>query len=859
MELWERAAALEQLEDVLRASSAGGRVVLVAGEAGIGKSSLVTEFARRVEDRARVLWGGCDRLVTPRALGPLHDVGRQTGGALAERLTAGATQEELFAAFLDELAPDPARLQVVVVEDAHWADEATLDWLVFLARRMERLPALLVVTYRDDEVGADHPLRSVLGAMPAAVSTRVVVPALSRECVLDQAHRAGRDAESVYRLAGGNALLVTEVLKSDPDAVPGAVQDLILERIRALPHGARDVAHLVAVVPTRAGAAVTGTSEAVDRCIGAGVLVPAGDGVAYRHELLRSAVEDSLSPARRAELHALVLRTLAEDPGSDPGLLVHHARLAGDPDSVLRYGQVAGASAVRQGAYREAVAHYGAAAAYADRLDEPERAHLYEQHGLAAYLAGRYEDALAARKAALAVREGLGQPELVGENLRWISRIAWWSGQRREARAAAARAVEILEAAPPGPALAMAYSNQAQLAITAHLVDEAAAWSARARELAERVGDPETRLHSRVSAGISAIYQEPDAAIRELEQLHEQAAADGFIEHAGRAIANVALVTPDELAEYGPVAVARMERALRFTADHDLDGYYSHVLGGRARLWLERGDWAAALADADEALTSPMLLGMNAVLPLVVRGRIEAARGDAQAATTLDEATRYAARVEDVVMVAPVTDAVSELSLWSGDAERAREVARQTLAQIPPFGINEFLIGRLAYRLWRAGGDDPVPELTAEPFRLMIEGDWAAAAAEWERRGATYLRAEALAAGDEAAAGEALRILDGLGATRAAEFHRGELRKRGISRVPRGPRRTTVANSAGLTPRQADVLALLVDGLSNAEIATRLTLSAKTVDHHVQAVLRKLGVASRGQAAAEAHRLKLVP
>jgi hypothetical protein len=432
MELWERAAALEQLEDVLRASSAGGRVVLVAGEAGIGKSSLVTEFARRVEDRARVLWGGCDRLVTPRALGPLHDVGRQTGGALAERLTAGATQEELFAAFLDELAPDPARLQVVVVEDAHWADEATLDWLVFLARRMERLPALLVVTYRDDEVGADHPLRSVLGAMPAAVSTRVVVPALSRECVLDQAHRAGRDAESVYRLAGGNALLVTEVLKSDPDAVPGAVQDLILERIRALPHGARDVAHLVAVVPTRAGAAVTGTSEAVDRCIGAGVLVPAGDGVAYRHELLRSAVEDSLSPARRAELHALVLRTLAEDPGSDPGLLVHHARLAGDPDSVLRYGQVAGASAVRQGAYREAVAHYGAAAAYADRLDEPERAHLYEQHGLAAYLAGRYEDALAARKAALAVREGLGQPS-------WSVRTCAGSRGSPGGRASAAR------------------------------------------------------------------------------------------------------------------------------------------------------------------------------------------------------------------------------------------------------------------------------------------------------------------------------------------------------------------------------------------------------------------------------------
>ena len=466
---------------------------------------------------------------------------------------------------------------------------------------------------------------------------------------------------------------------------------------------------------------------------------------------------------------------------------------------------------------------------------------------------------MGARKAALAVREELGQPELVGENLRWISRILWWSGQRREARAASDHAIEVLEAAPPGRELAMAYSNRAQLAITAHLVDEAAEWSARARDLADRVGDPETRLHARVSAGISAMYQDSDAAIRELELLHEEAASEGYVEHAGRAISNVALVTPDELGEYGPVAVARMERALRFTGDHALDGYYIHVLGGRARLWLERGDWAAALADADEALTSPALLGMNAVLPLVVRGRIEAARGDPHAAATLDEAARHAEGVEDVVMVAPVTDAQSELALWSGDAERAREVARQSLAEIPPFGINEFLVGRLAYRLWRAGGDDPVPELTAEPFRLMIDGDWAAAAAEWERRGATYLRAEALAAGDEAAAGEALRILDGLGATRAAEFHRAELRKRGISRVPRGPRRTTVANSAGLTPRQVDVLALLVEGLSNAEIATRLTLSAKTVDHHVQAVLRKLGVASRGQAAAEAHRLNLVP
>jgi DNA-binding CsgD family transcriptional regulator len=383
-------------------------------------------------------------------------------------------------------------------------------------------------------------------------------------------------------------------------------------------------------------------------------------------------------------------------------------------------------------------------------------------------------------------------------------------------------------------------------------------WSARAREAAERVGDEETRIHAMVSSAIYRIYRDPGSAIRELEELFEHAASVGYVEQAGRAVSNVALVTPDELAEYGPVAVARTERALRYSADHDLEGYYIHVLGARSRLRLERGEWAAALDDADIALTSPGLLGMNAVLPLVTRGRIQAARGDLQAAATLEEAARHATGIEDLVMLAPVVDARSELALWSGDAERARDVARETLAQIPAYDINAFLIGRLAYRVWRAGGEDPVPELAAEPFRLMMRGEWAAAAEEWGRRGAVCLRVEALAAGDAAAAGEALRILDGLGASRAAGFHRAELRRRGVLRVPRGPRRTTAANPAGLTARQVDVLALLVEGLSNADIAARLTLSPKTVDHHVHAVLQRLGVSSRGQAAAEAHRLNLI-
>jgi DNA-binding CsgD family transcriptional regulator len=165
---------------------------------------------------------------------------------------------------------------------------------------------------------------------------------------------------------------------------------------------------------------------------------------------------------------------------------------------------------------------------------------------------------------------------------------------------------------------------------------------------------------------------------------------------------------------------------------------------------------------------------------------------------------------------------------------------------------------RLAYRLWRAGGRLDMVQAVAPPFRMMIDGDWAGAAAEWSGRGAEYLRVMALSDGDATAAGEALRILDRLGAVRAAADVRARLRERGISGVPRGPRRTTSANAAGLTARQLDVLALLADGLSNAEIAARLTLSPKTVDHHISAVLDKLGVANRTQAVSAAHRLNLL-
>ncbi|MGI5240625.1 ATP-binding protein [Dactylosporangium sp. CA-139066] len=860
MELWERSAALDLLDDLLRRSGDGGRVAVVSGEAGLGKSALVAEFARRCGSRARILWGACDRLVTPRVLGPLQDIGAQTGGILAARLSAGAPQGEVFAAFLDELSGPRQRVRpVVVVEDAHWADEATLDWLVFLGRRIDRVAALLVLTYRTDELGLEHPLRGALAALPSRAVDRIALTSLSEATVAEQARRAGRDPSVVYRLTGGNPLLVTELLKTDlldGDAVPAAVQDLILDRMRALPAPARELAQLVSVVPTRADAAlVADAPDLVDAAIEGGVLVPSGDGVAFRHELLRGAVEDALSPARRAALHRRVLAVLARVAGVDPGRLVHHAVHAGDSGAVLRYGQVAGAGAARQGAHREAAAHYRAAVGHAAQLAPAERAALLEEYAEQAYLAGLHDEGLRARHAALALREGLDQPERVGENLRWISRLAWWTGDAALARQAANRAVTVLEGHDE-QLLATAYGNLAHLYCLTYELDDAVAWGERARDLAERLGDLDTALYATISVNTARLALDAPGAREALETAHRTAAAHGFAAHASRALGNIAGVLADELARYADAAAA-VEPACAYTVAQNLDGYALFALGIRTRIRFERADWDGALADADEIIARSGRVGVNAVLPLAMKGRILAARGHPDALSTLDAGLREALRVNAVQFVAPVADGRSEYFLLAGEPQRAQQEALRGLELAGTVVGQPFVTGRLAYRYRRAGGRGPLPDGIARPYQLMIDGEWQQAADEWQRRGATYLRAEALSAGDEPAALEALRLYDELGAVLPADRLRADLRRRGVAKVPRGPRRATAEHAAGLTPRQADVLELLVEGLSNAEIAARLTLSAKTVDHHISAVLAKLGVANRAQAVAAAHRRNL--
>jgi tetratricopeptide (TPR) repeat protein len=541
MDLLERSSALGELGGVLAATATGGRVVLVAGEAGIGKSALVRQFTEERSADARFLLGACDPLLTPRALGPLHDIARQTGGRLAELLATGAPREALFAAFLDELDLG-GRPRVVVVEDAHWADEATLDLLVFLGRRIARTRALLLVTYRDDELGLDHPLRAAVGRLPPEAVRHLHLEPLSEAAVAELTRRSGRPAVGLRALTGGNPLLVTEVLAAGDAGVPMTVRDLVLARLGGLPGDAQELVRLVAVVPTRAElwlveAALGPAPSAVEATTAGGLLVAGAEAVGFRHELLRQAVEGSLSTLGRRELNRRVLEVLAGAPDREVDLarLVHHAREAGDVEAVLRWAPEAARQAGAVAAHREAVGHYRAALAHAGRLPPAVRVELLEAYSVEAYLSGLAPEAVSARRAAMELREAAGDPEKLGESLRWLSRLHWWEGNRQAAEAAAARAIAVLETLPPGHQLAMAYSNQGQLDILAYRAEAAIGWARRAIELARRLDDQETLTHALTSIGSARLYRGDPGGRADLEQGFEVATAAGLEDHAARA------------------------------------------------------------------------------------------------------------------------------------------------------------------------------------------------------------------------------------------------------------------------------------------------------------------------------------
>ncbi|HEY5881150.1 MAG TPA: AAA family ATPase, partial [Nakamurella sp.] len=779
MPLLEREHHLEVLDERARHAFAGqGGVVLVAGEAGIGKTLLIGRFVERVRSRVQSLWGMCDPLSTPRPLGPLRDVAGELAPSVSALLNDSAAQHEIFTAVLDALRGRP---RVFVVEDLHWADEATLDLMRYLARRIHTLPLLLVLTYRD-ALAPDHPLSPVLGDLVATPEARrLQLTPLSRSAVQTLVADHGLDPVDVHRRTAGNPFFVSQILAQPGAALPETVRDAVLARTAGLTPAARRCLELLSCTPEPVGAeqlaALEVSPDTIEILAGTGLLDRRGDGVAFRHEIARSAVLGACAPGSEPGLHVAMIVALEAVDG-DASVLAHHAAAAGDTQRVLAYAPRAAVESARSGAHREAAAFYRTALTFASDsrsgTSEVDLAELLESLADELYLTDRLDEAIDVGGRALDLRLRLAEPVAIGFAHRALAAYCWYAADRETADRHDRAAVDILTDAGDQQALGMALATHAFLA--AHRGDTAAAvdassWAMRiARDLDHEVllssatigssiarlldGDLSARAELRAASDVGLRHGIDDLATTPLSNLCHLDVEQARFTDAETTLAHAMAVSEAR----GDLVCVRWQR------------------GVRARLRLRQGRWDEAELDAHAVLAAGEL-PLGRIWPNLVLG-ILAARREAPAQNPhLDELWRLTGGLNSPGTIAVAASALAEQAWLTRRPDPRLDGPSVQAMFAAPFAGRDGAIAPLLRWLRRlsAAGIQHVGTggLPAPTDPVPADQRYEQAMTGWDLGSTGELLA-------------ALSTFDELGATVTAALVRGRLRAAGVAGGGRG-------------------------------------------------------------------------
>jgi DNA-binding CsgD family transcriptional regulator len=856
--LLEREHLLEELSDRLNAArDRSGSLVLLAGEAGSGKTSLTKAYTDAAGQRALILFGACDPLSTPRPLSPLIDFAADEESGLEDLFENDPDNIEIFNRVIERVR-HTIRPIIMIVEDIHWADQATLDFLRFIGRRIGDSKAVVVGTYRDDEIGPDHPLRPLLGQLAPLTSTRrLTLPPLSKQAVSELAKGSVVDPNELYRVTGGNAFYVTEVIAGG-ESLPASVQDAVIARVARLEHQSREVVEAVSIAPRSLGVEqamhlIGANTRQVDAAVAAGVILGDGANLRFRHDLARSAVEKSIPPARRFALHREMIAHLLHEEPPDNARLAHHAIAAEEPDLILEYAPRAARDAIKRGAHKEAVSLFEAALGWASRIDGDDEAAMRVELANELGIIDRRAEALENIDRAVDHYRKSGNESALASTLIPHTGARWRFEDSSRFRNSLREALDILEKKEPSAELARGYLTSAYQYMLARKGREASESLAKAKATAAKAECTDLAWTIRMLEGtVSVVVGEAEEGIRILEEVTKQAVTQRRKDDEILALMMLGS-GGGEVRRYKE-ALPALEHGVEHGLAVDQDYLVSYCRAWLARVAFEQGRWDDAVGYASLVDNETIFrAGIGVLTGLSALGRVRVRRGDADGRALLEEMTQLA-QDHELQHGWNAICGLTEYHWLTGDTEANTPVLEAANERALDTD-SEWARGEIGYWMWKIGAVEHAPEGAAEPYALQIAGKWREAADRWHQIGCPYEVGLSLSEGNAEAMMEALAIFDSLGARPMAARLRADLRGLGVDSIPRGPSKATRENPMGLTNRQLEVLDLVTKGLSNGQIAERLFLSKKTVEHHVAAIYSKLGVDSRAGAVAEANRL----
>ena len=864
MELIEREKLLALLETHFSSVADGeGHCLFVNGEAGIGKTALIKAFCKQHAEDSLVYRGACDALLTPRPLAPLYDILWQVNKDRWSVAPALEDRSALFINFLQELSAkkDPV---LIVFEDIHWADEGTLDFMKFFAKRISQLRCLFILTYREEELHSRRMLRNVLGELPADSFTKITVTPLSKLAVEKMAAEKGYSGEDVYTITGGNPFYVNEILASYSPGVPDTIKDSILAVYERQKEGTKHAWEICSVIPGgieigRFAKLKASWDEAMDHCFAMNVIIIQNNKIVFKHELYRRTIEESLAPSKRVTLNKMILDLFLEsfEENEEIERIVHFAKNADEYQLVAHYAPIAAARSACVGAHLEAARLYHCAIEYYRGDDSDMLIRFYESYAYECYLTNQIGEAISYTVKSLDLWKEKNDTEKTGNSLRLLSRLWWLESNQDKSETFARQAIELMNDSRSSPVKAMVFSNMSQIKLLSDQYEECISWAEKAIAVAREVSDDESLSHALNNIG--SVYMNIPSSKQQgvdmLQQSLEIALNNSFHEHAARAYANLA-GNAVQLKDY-TFAKNILDKGIAYCEDRDLYSWRLNMLSLKALVHLETGEWDKAYRIADQLLRiedEPRAFKINALL---VAGKIKMRTGNAHALPLLLEAKSRAFNTTELQRIIPSLTALLECEWLTGKTYIEDEELDWPIRSLEQ-SIDRVEKSELAFWLLKARKQQvPFKELT-EGYKTNTVANAQKAAAFWRKSGCSYAEALALFDGNEEDKKNALLIFQQLGASAIAEKIKMEMRAEGIKKIPRGLRESTKTNPAQLTNRELDIIRLLQKAIQNKEIASTLFISPKTVDHHISNIFFKLDVNSRSKAVTEAIRLGII-